>query len=160
MRKYHFSKLTKLQLTIKIILLSSIFVGLYLLINLVLNLRLGDIYKLYLIPLIIILLTTIINYIKSEDNRSFYFESNNLVITNNSKEEKIIFSYINYLELLTDIDSLFGNRKIIIHTANSKVRNSIMLKKEDAKKLIFWIQAKLEDYREPLIDDLYEFLKD
>lgn len=102
----------------------------------------------------------IINVMRNSWVKSFYFDGNIMILCKDKKEHSIDFYSISDLEILTDLDSIFGIKKVLIHLSDSRKVYSISLVNEKAKKLIFWIQAKISEPETKLFDDLLEFWED
>ena len=156
MRRYYQAKLTFFQLIIKILIVNLLIIGLYFILVQYLNYSFFTIFfnKYVLMPLFIFLIILFYNLNKNQ-NRSFYFNENKIHIENH-KIHKIPIKDIDLLELLTDLDSIFGYKKVIIY--HNKKRYTIILDKHKASKLIKWLEDKVNNYQEPIIDNLYEYL--
>ncbi|MCK9536070.1 MAG: hypothetical protein M0R05_00550 [Bacilli bacterium] len=158
MRRYYQAKLKGYELAIKLLVIMVLVESAYFFIALKFDFI--NILKYIVIPFLLILVIFVVGIIDHRRIRSFYFKDNYMTIGVNREEYTFCVLSIESLELLSDIDSLFGYKKVIIKLKGTSKKRVIFLDDEKARKFIFWIQAKLENYKEPFIDDLYLFFSE
>lgn len=146
-----------MQVIIKIFIVNILVIGIYFILIQYMNYWFinNEFNRYILIPGLLFLSIGFYNIRKNSDQKSFYIKDNQVFFTSSKKEKSIKASEVDLLELLTDLDWLFGFKKVIIH--HHKKRYSVMLKKKKAEKLILWLQDHLQD--DPLIDNLKEFFQ-
>ena len=155
MRRYNQAKLKSHELAIKSLIITILSESVYFIVAI--NFDFNFFLKYTIIPFFLFLLIIVGGIFDNRRFRSFYFKDNYMTIGINSREYTFDLLSIDSLELLSDMDSLFGYKKVIIKLKGISRKHVLILEDEKAKKFVFWIQAKLENYKEPFIDDLYLF---
>lgn len=151
-------KLKKSELALKLAVISVLAEAGYFLLTLAITFPPS--LKYVVLPLALLAIIIIAGISDNRKIRSFYFKDNYMTIAVNKRESAFSLLHIESLDLLTDFDSLFGYKKVIINLKNTRRKYVLLFPAETARRFIFWLQAKLENYTQPFIDDLYLFLEE
>jgi hypothetical protein len=158
LRRYYQAKLKAGELAIKMAVESVLAVAIYFLI--VMRFHFIPAVKYVAIPLALAAVIVIVGIVGNRKIRSFYFKDKFMTIAVNKRQYTFNLKDIEGLDLLSDFDSLFGYKRVIIRLKNTSRKPALFFTAETARRFVFWLQAKLEDFKEPFVDDLYLFLKE